>query len=90
LVNRLFFRCDSDDLHASALPTNPPGSVTTPASDNTPYGLIIGVSIGGALLVAGLVILIVYLARRAAVAQPSVRLDAPVRFVLVFFLFLFC
>jgi ABC-type Mn2+/Zn2+ transport system permease subunit len=56
--------------------------VTTP--DNTPYGLIIGVSIGGAVLVAGLVVLIVYLARRAAVAQPSVRLDAPVRIVFSF------
>ncbi len=68
-----------NDLCLVAPPT------TTPAvpPDTTPYGLIIGVSIGGAVVLAGVVILIVYLARRAAVAQPTIRLDAPVRFLCV-------
>jgi hypothetical protein len=37
------------------------------------------------VVVAGLVLLIVYLVRRAAVAQPTVRLDAPVSVIFVWF-----
>ena len=67
-------------LFSTGVPTTTASTapITTAAIDTTPYGLIIGVSVGGAVLAAGLVVLIVYLARRAAVAQPSIRLDAPV------------
>lgn len=63
--------------------TLPPTSATTTAGPTPtpepgpPIGAIVGGVIGGVVVLAGLIVLIVFLARRAAVAQPEIRLDAP-------------
>lgn len=57
-------------------PTTAPPT-TAPPPPGPPIGIIVGAIVGGLLVVGGLVLLIIYLVRRAAVAQPSIRLDAP-------------
>ena len=57
---------------------NTPNSGTTTASaSDSKVGLIVGATIGGLVGAAALALLIIFLARRAAVAQPAIRLDAP-------------
>jgi hypothetical protein len=48
-----------------------------PRNDGVPVGAVVGAAIGGIILVAVAVLLIVYLVRRAKMSQPSIRLDAP-------------
>ncbi len=60
--------------------TGSPGFSVPPLStpvDTFPFGIVFGSIIGGTIVVFGLVVLIIYLARRAAIAQPAIVLDAP-------------
>ena len=56
----------------------PPGTTeATLRQDKSQVGIIVGAVIGGLIVAAGVTVLIIFLVRRAAAAQPSVRLDAP-------------
>jgi hypothetical protein len=65
--------------------SNTGGSQTTtsgtgsgaPRNDGVPVGAVVGAAIGGIILVAVAVLLIVYLVRRSKMSQPSIKLDAP-------------
>lgn len=62
---------------ASTTGTGGGGATTTGAPANPMLGIIIGAAVGGTIVLAGVVILIVYLVRRSMLAQPKIVLDAP-------------
>ena len=63
---------------APGVPTTTQPETTTPVpGDSFPLGAVIGGVVGGVVVLALVVILIVFLVRRRSMAQPEIKLDAP-------------
>ena len=63
---------------APGVPTTTQAGTTTPApGDSFPLGAVIGGVVGGVIVLALVTVLIVYLVRKRSMAQPEIKLDAP-------------